>query len=86
VLTAEAHPHVVDRRPDGHPRAWSDSRRVNWNEVLHLPASTYAAAIYCVTTRSKFAMTWLGMSVDTLLETARPQPGAARVRASPPGT
>lgn len=48
------------------PQTWS------WQEMHALPPSTYVGDIHCVTTWSKFDMTFAGVSVDTLLEVARP--------------
>lgn len=86
TLTAEATPSLsieqwaeqwrmsVDGLVD-HPQSWS------WDEIHALPGSTYAGDIHCVTTWSKFDMTFTGVSVDTLLEAARPRPEAAFVLA-----
>jgi DMSO/TMAO reductase YedYZ molybdopterin-dependent catalytic subunit len=57
------------------PQTWS------WSELHKMPPSTYEGAIHCVTTWSKFDMTWTGVSVDTLLELAGPRPDAAFVMA-----
>ena len=46
-----------------------------------LPGSTYVGDIHCVTTWSKFDMTFAGVSVDTLLEAARPTAAARFVMA-----
>ena len=59
---------LVDR-----PTTWT------WDEAHALPPSTYAGDIHCVTTWSKLDMTFTGVSVDTLLELAGPQPDAAFV-------
>lgn len=82
TLTAEATPDVdVDRwqmTVDGlveEPHSWS------WREIHALPGSTYVGDIHCVTTWSKFDMTFRGVSVDTLLEVARPAPAARFVLA-----
>ena len=78
VLTAEVTPTLpLDQwtfRIDGlveRPTTWT------WDELQALPQSTYEGAIHCVTTWSKFDMTWRGVSVDLLLEAAGPLPGAA---------
>ena len=78
VLTAEATPVVDSERfslaLDGlveRPSTWS------FEELRALPGSTYAGDIHCVTTWSKFDMTWSGVSVDVLLERAGPRPEAA---------
>jgi DMSO/TMAO reductase YedYZ molybdopterin-dependent catalytic subunit len=55
--------------------------RWTWDEMHALPPSTYDGAIHCVTTWSKFDMMFVGVSVDTLLEIARPSPGATHVMA-----
>ncbi|MBI2244745.1 MAG: sulfite oxidase-like oxidoreductase [Nocardioides sp.] len=86
TLTAEATPSEslqqwTERwrlRVDGlvaSPQEWS------WGEAHALPASTYSGDIHCVTTWSKFDMTFTGVSLDTLLEAARPLPGARFVLA-----
>ena len=46
-----------------------------------MPSATYAGDIHCVTTWSKFDMTFQGVSVDDLLAAARPRPEAAYVLA-----
>jgi DMSO/TMAO reductase YedYZ molybdopterin-dependent catalytic subunit len=83
VLNAEVTPHLVTDswtfRVDGlveHPTTWS------WDELHALPPSTYDGAIHCVTTWSRFDMSFHGVSVDTLLEIARPSPAAAFAIAS----
>jgi DMSO/TMAO reductase YedYZ molybdopterin-dependent catalytic subunit len=55
------------------PTTWS------WDEIHELPPSTYEGDIHCVTTWSKLGMRFAGVSVDTLLEVARPRPDAAFV-------
>jgi DMSO/TMAO reductase YedYZ molybdopterin-dependent catalytic subunit len=52
-----------------------------WDEIQALPGSTYNGAIHCVTTWSKFGMTFTGVSVDTLLAAAGPLPSASFVMA-----
>ncbi len=73
VLTAEPTPRLDPAqwtiRVDGlveTPTTWT------WDDVHELPPSTYRGAIHCVTTWSKFDMEWVGVSVDTLFEAARP--------------
>ena len=83
VLTAEANPRLdlAD---------WSLSVtglvehaiRLSWDEMQALPASTYEGPIHCVTTWSKFDMSWVGVSVDTLIELAGPLPMATHVMAT----
>jgi DMSO/TMAO reductase YedYZ molybdopterin-dependent catalytic subunit len=82
VLHAEATPSI---RTDGwtftvdglvqSPTTWS------WDEIHALPGSRYEGAIHCVTTWSKFGMTFDGVSVDTLLKAAGPLDDAAFVLA-----
>jgi DMSO/TMAO reductase YedYZ molybdopterin-dependent catalytic subunit len=57
------------------PTTWS------WDEMHALPASAYAGDIHCVTTWSKLGVNFGGVSVDTLLEIARPLPSATHVLA-----
>ncbi len=57
------------------PTTWT------WDELHALEPSTYAGDIHCVTTWSKFDMTFVGVSLDTLLDVARPQPTATHVLA-----
>jgi DMSO/TMAO reductase YedYZ molybdopterin-dependent catalytic subunit len=57
------------------PTTWT------WDEIHALAPSTYAGAIHCVTTWSKFGMNFTGVSVDTLLDIARPRPDASHVLA-----
>ena len=61
---------LVDR-----PASWT------WDEVHDLPPSGYEGAIHCVTTWSKFAMSFAGVSVDTLLAAAGPLPAATHAPA-----
>lgn len=82
TLTAEATPRLdveawtmtVDGLV-GRPHTWT------WRDVRALPESVYVGDIHCVTTWSKFDMTFRGVSVDTLLETAMPLPEARFVMA-----
>lgn len=83
VLTAEATPTLstedwtfsvgglVDQ-----PMTWA------WDEIRALPDSTYAGDIHCFTTWSKLGVTFRGVSVDTLLDAARPLPSASHVLAT----
>ena len=82
VLSAEITPRLstedwtltVDGLVD-HPTTWS------WDELQALPHSTYAGDIHCVTTWSKFDMTFTGVSVDVLLAAAGPSAAATHVLA-----
>jgi DMSO/TMAO reductase YedYZ molybdopterin-dependent catalytic subunit len=83
VLTAEVTPRLSTESwsfgVDGlvsHPTSWS------WDEIHQLPSSTYDGAIHCVTTWSKFDMSWAGASVDTLFEAAQPSSSATHVVAT----
>jgi len=53
----------------------------SWDELQALPHSTYAGDIHCVTTWSKFDMTFTGVSVDVLLAAAGPSAAATHVLA-----
>jgi DMSO/TMAO reductase YedYZ molybdopterin-dependent catalytic subunit len=82
VLNAEATPKLDTAtwtfRIEGlvaHPVTWT------WDEIWALPRSRYAGAIHCVTTWSKFDMTFDGVSVDTLLAAAGPLPQATHILA-----
>jgi DMSO/TMAO reductase YedYZ molybdopterin-dependent catalytic subunit len=82
VLSAESTPSIktdnwtftVDGLVES-PVTWT------WEQIHALPAARYEGAIHCVTSWSKFDMRFDGVSVDTLLETARPMPSAAYVMA-----
>jgi DMSO/TMAO reductase YedYZ molybdopterin-dependent catalytic subunit len=82
VLTAEATPKLPTDtwtfRIEGlveQETTWT------WDEIRALPESTYHGDIHCVTTWSKFDMTFTGVSVDTLLAVARPLAAATHVLA-----
>jgi len=82
VLTAEATPKLATDtwtfRIEGlveQETTWT------WDEIHALPESTYQGDIHCVTTWSKFDMTFTGVSVDTLLAAARPLPAATHILA-----
>ena len=82
VLTAEITPRLDPDRWTmtvdglvGRPSTWS------WRELHALPGSTFFGDIHCVTTWSKFDITFAGVSVDTLLEAAMPMPEARFVMA-----
>jgi DMSO/TMAO reductase YedYZ molybdopterin-dependent catalytic subunit len=53
-----------------------------WDQIRQLPGSDYDGAIHCVTTWSKFDVSFHGVSVDTLLAAARPKPTATHVMAT----
>jgi len=78
VLTAEATPHLVPEQHtltvDGavdQPHTWT------WHDLHTLPGSSYAGAIHCVTTWSRFGTTFTGVSLDELWRVVRPRPEAA---------
>ena len=82
VLTAEATPRLDTAtwtfRVEGlvtTPVTWS------WDELHALAPASYSGAIHCVTTWSKLAISFAGVSVDTLLAAARPLPSATHVMA-----
>jgi DMSO/TMAO reductase YedYZ molybdopterin-dependent catalytic subunit len=82
VLTAEVAPRLDTAdwsfRIEGlaqNPTSWT------WDEIHALPSSTYEGDIHCVTTWSKLGMPFAGMSIDTLLEIAKPLPSATHVMA-----
>jgi DMSO/TMAO reductase YedYZ molybdopterin-dependent catalytic subunit len=82
VLTAEVTPKLDTAdwsfRIEGlaqNPIAWT------WDELHDLPPGRYEGDIHCVTTWSKLAMTFSGVSIDTLLDIARPLSSATHVMA-----
>lgn len=52
---------------------------LGWGQLQALPATTYVGDIHCVTTWSKFDMTFTGISVDALLDLVGPRPEATHV-------
>jgi DMSO/TMAO reductase YedYZ molybdopterin-dependent catalytic subunit len=83
VLTAEVTPRFDPERwtmtVDGlveRPQTWS------WQDMHLLPQSQYRGDIHCVTTWSKLDTFFDGVSVDLLLEAARPSPTATHVLAT----
>ena len=82
VLTAEATPRLTEDR-------WSltidglVAREHTWTfgDVRGLPASRYDGDIHCVTTWSKLDTTFAGVSLDVLLDRARPRAEAGYVLA-----
>jgi DMSO/TMAO reductase YedYZ molybdopterin-dependent catalytic subunit len=83
TLTAELTPRIdVDEwtmTVDGlveRPATW------NWRGIHALPETSYFGDIHCVTTWSKFDMTFTGVSVDALLDIAGIQPAATHVFAT----
>ncbi len=83
VLTAEATPRLVPERwtmtVDGlvaKASSWT------WAEMHALPQTRYEGDIHCVTTWSKLATNFTGVSVDVLLEAAQPLGTATHVLAT----
>jgi DMSO/TMAO reductase YedYZ molybdopterin-dependent catalytic subunit len=83
VLTAEATPRLDPDRwtmsVDGlvdNPHTWS------WEDLHLMPQSEYQGDIHCVTTWSKLGTNFSGVSVDLLLEAARPAASATHVLAT----
>jgi DMSO/TMAO reductase YedYZ molybdopterin-dependent catalytic subunit len=82
TLTAEVTPHLDPEQwtvtVDGlveSPTTWT------WRQLRALPGDSYFGDIHCVTTWSRFDVTFSGVSVDVLLEAAGPLPEAAYVMA-----
>ncbi len=48
----------------------------NWGEFIKLPSQTFVVDISCVTKWTKLGMSWVGVSVDTLLEHVKLDPKA----------
>jgi DMSO/TMAO reductase YedYZ molybdopterin-dependent catalytic subunit len=82
VLTAEVTPTLDPAqwtfRVEGHVE---HETQWTWDEIHALPRSTFEGDIHCVTTWSKFDVSFAGVSVDDLLAAARPRPGASHVLA-----
>ena len=80
VLTAEVTPRIdlaswtftveglVER-----PTTWT------WDEMHDLPSATYSGSVHCVTSWSKFDLTFTGVAVETLLNAASPLASASHV-------
>ena len=82
VLNAEATPRLDTARWTFTVEGLVENESTwTWDEIHALPPSTYEGAIHCVTTWSKFDMTWVGVSVDTLLAASKPLPSASFVMA-----
>ena len=80
VLTAEVSPRLEAKdwslRIDGlveKARAWT------WDEIHHVPRSTYDGDIHCVTTWSKLGTSFTGVSVDDLFAEVSVLPTATHV-------
>ena len=80
VLTAEVSPRLDlatwRLRVDG---LVASAQEWSFDQIQQLPASTFAGDIHCVTTWSKLATSFAGVSVDDLLAAAGPLPTATHV-------
>ena len=82
VLSAEVTP-----KPDLASRTFTVEGDVDqpttwtWDEIHALPPSTFQGDIHCVTTWSKFDVSFGGVSVDTLLDATGVRPSATHVLA-----
>ncbi|HVL07138.1 MAG TPA: molybdopterin-dependent oxidoreductase [Acidimicrobiales bacterium] len=81
VLTAEPTPAIVTDdwtfAVEGlveRPTTWT------WDQIRALPASIYEGPIHCVTTWSRFGMTFTGVSVDLEERQVGRRPHPARTR------
>lgn len=82
TLTAEATPRLdLDAWRMIVDGAVESRQEWTWSDVQAMPGSSYVGDIHCVTTWSKFDMRFTGVSVDTLLEAARPTDAARFVMA-----
>src|SRR5919199_3389283 len=69
VLSAGPTPHTpLDRWTFSIEGALDEPRSWTWDELQALPQETITRDIHCVTKWSKFDTTWVGVSVDTLLD------------------
>ena len=83
VLTAEATPRLSTDTWTFTVEGLAEQKvSWTWAEMMALPRSEFMGDIHCVTTWSKLGVTFSGVSVDTLLEAARPQPSASYVLAT----
>ena len=76
VLSAGPTPHTPLEEWTFSVVAGDEKTTWSWDEIHALPSSTYVGDIHCVTTWSKLGVTFTGVSVDTLLAVAGPQPTA----------
>jgi DMSO/TMAO reductase YedYZ molybdopterin-dependent catalytic subunit len=83
VLTAEVTPRLDPQKwtmtVDGLVTA---SQTWTWDDLQRMPASEYRGDIHCVTTWSKLGTRFGGVSIDALLEPAKPLPAATHVLAT----
>ena len=80
VLTAEVTPRInTDSWTMSVDGLVENEKTWTWDEMHALPQSQYDGNIHCVTTWSKFDVTFGGVSVDVLLEAAGVKPEATHV-------
>ena len=83
VLTAEATPRLsTDNWTFTVDGLVKEKTSWTWAEIMALPRSQFMGDIHCVTTWSKLGVSFAGVSVDTLLAAAQPEPSASYVLAS----
>jgi DMSO/TMAO reductase YedYZ molybdopterin-dependent catalytic subunit len=83
VLTAEVTPRLD-------PEKWTmtvdglvtNAQTWSWSDMHALPQSVYEGDIHCVTTWSKLATSFGGVSLDLLLDAVGPKPEATHVLAT----
>jgi DMSO/TMAO reductase YedYZ molybdopterin-dependent catalytic subunit len=80
VLTAEVTPRInTDSWTMSVDGLVENEKTWTWDEMHALPQSQYDGNIHCVTTWSKFDVTFAGVSVDVLLDAAGVKPEATHV-------
>jgi len=83
VLSAEVTPRLeTDRWTMSVDGLVADRRTWSWADLHELPESEYRGDIHCVTSWSKLDTRFSGISVDALLDAARPLPDATHVLAT----
>jgi DMSO/TMAO reductase YedYZ molybdopterin-dependent catalytic subunit len=76
VLSAGPTPHVpLDRWQFSISGSIDAERSWTWDEFVDLPSESITVDIHCVTSWSKLATHWVGVSVDTLLDGLEPLGG-----------
>lgn len=55
------------------------SQKWSWADFQQLPQTSYKVDIHCVTSWSKLDTRWRGVSIDTLLQAAKPMANATHV-------
>ena len=76
VLSAGPTPHVpLDRWQLSISGSIDAERSWTWDEFVDLPSESITVDIHCVTSWSKLATHWVGVSVDTLLDGLEPLGG-----------